>query len=560
MAEPRTYPPPDLPEKYYLDYFNFILRYVETKYDGLLVDLESSFIKQFKKLSEDCQCLFLRMVMRRGVYFKLDTLQYKEISDLPKAITALKRKKFIHQITSRSKDEIEDLIPFFTKKDLIEIAAGTPLDKPSKSLSKPALISHLLQAKRSKLLGAIAKQFTVFREEKIEEVERLFFLFFGSSYRDISEFVVRDLGYRNFENHQLHQLTPYFKTRDEIDQKWMVNTWYNMVKEGMKKELPIEEIFESLKTLVETSLIDTFPAQRSLGRLLIKVGRDLERAKAYQQALWAFRQTDYPPSNEREIRVLAKLKQTEEAIQRCLELKEMTAHAEEYYFAIDFSNRLLDKKSKKSTTEKQNAGRSVTIGDEHKYRVEMGALEHLTLEGWNGLFSENLLWNSLFGLLFWEEIFDDQQDAFHHPFQFSPSDWRSEDFYLKRKEAIDTKLELVDSPSAFSQHLETVFHNKYSISNPLIFWYEELLEHLLLFTDYLTSDQMKRILTEMARNPKSNTKGFPDLYVWKTDDYRFIEIKSPNDKLSAQQLYWLDLFESIGIKSEVLNIKFSTFQ
>ncbi len=532
--------------------------YVETKYEGLLVDLEADFIKQFKKLNEDCQCLFLRMVMRRGVYFKIDTLQYKEIVDLAKAVSMLKRKKFIRQLNTRSTDDLDELLPFFTKKDLFSLATITNLDAPPKSIGKPALINHLKQAKRSRIFKGIANQFTVFREEKIEEVERLFFLFFGSSYRDISEFVMRDLGYRSFENHQLHQLTPYFKTRTEIDQKWTVNLWYRYMKESLKKELSLIEIFDVLKTLVETTKIDTLPAQRSLSRLLIRLGRALERAKIYEQALWAFQQTDYPPSNEREIRVLAKLKRNETAIERCMELKETTAHAEEYYFAIDFSNRLINKKSKKSTTEKQNAGRSVTISSGHKYKVEMGALEHLEQEGWNGMFSENLLWNSLFGLLFWEEIFDDQQDAFHHPFQYSPSDWRSEDFYLKRKDALEEKLALVEQKEAFTNHLEAVFESKYGTSNPLIYWYDELLEQLLTFSGFLTSEQLKRILTEMARNPKSNTKGFPDLFVWKTDDYRFIEIKSPNDKLSAQQLYWLDLFDLIGVNSEVLNIKFST--
>jgi len=498
------------------------------------------------------------MVMRRGVYFKLDTLQYNEIRDLQNAITVLKRRKFIRQLTSRSKDELEEVLPFFTKKDLFSIASATDLGNIPKSIGKPALISQVLSAKRSQILKAIANQFTMFKEEKLEEVERLFFLFFGSTYRDISEFVIRDLGYRSFENHQLHQLTPYFKAREEIDQKWIVVTWYKTVTESLKKEIPLIQVFETLKTTVETTVINTFPAMRSREKLLIKLGRDLERAKAYEQALWAFQQSDYPPSNEREIRVLAKLNRKEEAIERCLQLKEMTAHAEEYYFAIDFSNRLKNKKRKKSTTEKQNAGRSITISSDHKYRVESGALAHLMQAGWDGFFSENLLWNSLFGLLFWEEIFDDQQDAFHHPFQFSPSDWRSEDFYLKRREAIDKKLELVADTQALTNHLESVFQSKFGTSNPLIFWYDELLENLLLFTNHLTSVQLQRILTEMARNPKSNTKGFPDLFVWKADDYRLIEIKSPNDKLSAQQLYWLDLFESIAVKCEVLNIKFST--
>ncbi len=530
---------------------------METKYQQILLANESKFIKQFKALSEDGRCLFLRMVLRRGVYFKKKTLVYKEILDLDAAIVELNRKKFAKQIKAKSKEELSDLMPLFIKKELIEFAERLDLNIPSKSAKKNELLALLIEAPKTKLLKAITEVFTVVKQEKIEEVERMLFLFFGNRYRNISEFVVRDLGYRNFREVQLDQLTPYFKTRLEIDQKWTVNLWGITVYEQLAAETPINEIFDELKLQVLSTTIDTYPAERSLSRLLIKVGRDLERSNHFEEALWAYEQTDYPPSNEREIRVLAKLGEAEKAIETCTRLQEATAHAEEYYFAKDFKARLLNKKNVKSTTQKQKEANSITIDVSFKNQVEMGTLSHYVSQGYNGMFSENLLWNSLFGMLFWDVIFADQQDAFHHPFQFSPSDWRTDHFYDKRKDIIDNQLLILKNRKKLKNHINIVFKEKYGLANPLIFWYEELLEHLEIFISYLSEFQLHKILLEMARNPKSNTKGFPDLFIWKGEDYQFVEVKSPNDKLSAQQLFWLDLFKSIDIKAEVLNVKFS---
>jgi hypothetical protein len=74
--------------------------------------------------------------------------------------------------------------------------------------------------------------------------------------------------------------------------------------------------------------------------------------------------------------------------------------------------------------------------------------------------------------------------------------------------------------------------------------------------DRIGHEKIAAILLTMAENVRDNSMGFPDLFVWNESAYIFYEVKSPNDQLSAQQLFWLDFFQSVGINAEVLRLNF----
>jgi hypothetical protein len=72
------------------------------------------------------------------------------------------------------------------------------------------------------------------------------------------------------------------------------------------------------------------------------------------------------------------------------------------------------------------------------------------------------------------------------------------------------------------------------------------------FIDWLELGQIQSVLMKMAENPRENTTGFPDLFVSNEREYSFYEVKSPNDHLSPQQLFWLNYFDELGIKVDIL--------
>ncbi|NQZ77170.1 MAG: VRR-NUC domain-containing protein, partial [Ekhidna sp.] len=74
-----------LPEKYYLDYFNYLLSFVERQYAHILDHPEHVFYQEFRNLSEQAQCLYLRFSNRRGDFFRINKVSYSEIPDLQDA-------------------------------------------------------------------------------------------------------------------------------------------------------------------------------------------------------------------------------------------------------------------------------------------------------------------------------------------------------------------------------------------------------------------------------------------------------------------------------------------
>jgi hypothetical protein len=74
-------------------------------------------------------------------------------------------------------------------------------------------------------------------------------------------------------------------------------------------------------------------------------------------------------------------------------------------------------------------------------------------------------------------------------------------------------------------------------------------------------EAMKKILHEMSKNLVEHLRGFPDLFMWDdtaldtaTGQYCFVEVKSPTDNLSNQQLSWLQYFQEIGVNAKVLRV------
>lgn len=119
---------------------------------------------------------------------------------------------------------------------------------------------------------------------------------------------------------------------------------------------------------------------------------------------------------------------------------------------------------------------------------------------------------------------------------------------------MEERLQILADAEACNRYLHQTFFEKYGITNPLVDWYGGLFPILLALIEKLSAEQLTAVMLEMAKNLRENIRGFPDLFVWDDGDYEFIEVKSPTDSLSNQQLYWLKFFETINLRARVLRI------
>ncbi|NIJ53282.1 VRR-NUC domain-containing protein [Dyadobacter arcticus] len=550
--------PTDLPPKYYHDYFNYVLDFVRRRYAHILTENEAGFLEGYESLSEDAQCLFIRFSNRSKSFFRVKSLSYSEISDLPAVLNELLEQAFIESICEAHESRFSEIIDLFTKPELLVLTKMLEPDvMPSKSIKKNDLVRWLLYEYDFKALCEIISEMESVVKVTFEaEVMLMKFLFFGNRNADMTEFVIRDLGHVRFQSFDEQHLSVQFETRKDVDDTLMIS----LMKETfdvIKQEMPPEDIFDwfmNWQAGSGTGLSNK--AIPSFNSFILRVSAWLERKKMLSQALSIYQLTNDAPARERRVRLLYNLGEIDEALALCEEIAENPQNADERYFSLDFYERIKNKKTRivKRTTQALKASEAIEVSVFFRYQVEYGALEYYRSLGFKAFFSENEPWRALFGLLFWDIIYDTNVQTIHNPFQRIPSDFFLPDFYYKRSALLRERLEAAHSREIIDEMVSQTYKEMYGITNVLVPWYDGALDKVLTLTSLLSHEQIRLVMLEIALNLKENTRGFPDILIWNESEYAFIEIKSPTDHLSSRQLHWQHFFSEHGVKSRVVRV------
>lgn len=563
----------ELPPKYYLTYFQYLIDFVKKKYQHILNETEQQFLADFEALTENEKCLFIRFCNRTCAFFRTEKLKYVEIENIPESLNGLIDKGFIESLSENHLLEAAEVLDIFSKSELIELAKMLNLETRGKaSLKKEEVLDWLLAVgnwedmiyllNSEDYANIYGLPHSLVKVVKQTEVQMLKFLFFGSRHGDMTEFVTRDLGFQSYEKFDEDKMVAYFQTRQEVEDKLKVSLAREDFYLMQQADIEILDIYNWFMDWTETHRKELSEiAILTYGTFSLRVALYLEKKKALDEALTIFRLTEESPSRERQVRILDKQKNREEAKALCELILAEPQNATEQFFAEDYLNRieaiLLKKKSKKAVTQQLHNSDSITIAATWKRQVEFGVIDYYQNRGMKAEFTENHLWRSLFGLLFWDIIFDTDSLAIHHPLQRSPSDLFKPTFFEKRKEKMEERLKMLEDEDATIVYMNRIFFEKFGLTNPLVQWYGGLFPLILTLLERLSPEQITLITLEMAKNLRQNLRGFPDLFIWADGEYSFIEVKSPTDSLSNQQLFWLRFFESVNVRSKVLRVEWA---
>ena len=550
--------PPDkiiLPDKYYLDNFEFLLGFVAKKYNTLLSIPEASFITQFQQLSEDAKCLYVRICNRKGIFFRLKKLQYNEINSIESAHIELLEQKFTTEKETLELDEIYQLMRVYNKSEIVKSLKTISSTIANTGSKEDLILQALEEIDTAHLIRLFYHSETIITQGQVEEFSMIKLFFFGNNHGNMADFVIRDVGHAKFMAIDETKLGRSFNTREEAEAVMMLSELH-------RDYLTLEETVDPialhkwLGTLDINYFLGLEKSRRSAEKLIHKVGYHLERNKYYDQALNIYELSSASPMRERKIRVFNKLKEYEKSLEVAKEILLNPNDQKEYIIATDVLNKL--NKKIKSTTTRQKEGVRIIIDAQYKNCVEEGALQYFKGQEYEGLHSENTIWSTFFGLIFWDEIFDPKYESMHQPLQRNPSDLYGNEFYKKRKPAITEKLSLIKNKEQIKFILEKSIKNYHGIANPFVIWDEALLNATFRLSSILTPIQSQAVLKEMSIDPKTRLTGFPDLFVWKKDDYSFYEVKSPNDHLSEKQLFWLQKFKTWEINAEIILVEWKS--
>ena len=212
-----------------------------------------------------------------------------------------------------------------------------------------------------------------------------------------------------------------------------------------------------------------------MDRLLNRLGRELERAGRDEEALAIYERAESPPSRERRVRVLERLERLDEARALCDAMAEEPLDETERDAARVIGRRL-DRKLGLGRGAKRKKRRVVELQVEADPERPIEALvaEHLAAEGRVALRTENWLWRSLFGLAFWDVIFEPLPGVFEHPFQSGPLDLHTADFRRRRESAVARRLDELRASEDLRSRLLPIYEAKNGLATSLVVWHSRL--------------------------------------------------------------------------------------
>ena len=549
-------PIPDLSTFYYWENFNYVLGYVKKQYQNLLSDSEILFIQEFENLSKESQCLYLRLASRRALWFREEKLTYVEISIIPLRLNELGENGFIRFASKLDSVDLGSILSVFSKKECIALTSKIAhFPKFTSTIAKEHLVdlckpfgNELLQelnVMTSRLICPVQLEYFTFIQ----------FLFFGTKFRDMSEFVIRDLGHRQYVVVNEEEFIPYFHSRKEAIEKWKISIWRERFQELSKDSESTYELVESWNQDILPMYEDISDvAMGSFERALFSLGRWLERLGHMELALDIYEPSLSGLSFERRVRILAKLKRIEEALLLAKLGLEFGFSPKETHFFEDFILKQNSKKHIKAVTQSLKLSPTLLIDIKWKGNVEMGVIQYFENLGYSAHFTENHLWKNILGILCWDLVFDEKQTGIHHPFQWAPSHYSSEGFTLGKEKDFEEKIGLLASLDLFFAHALQIKKNHEGKLNPLIDWYTLDIELIRELVHRVPQESLAQVLRYLWTHLSTHAKGFPDLFVFKDSEYQFIEVKSPTDHLSAIQYFWHDFLINKGIKFELYRV------
>jgi DNA polymerase-3 subunit epsilon len=182
---------PILPTYYYLDHFTEMLSFVETTYATILDTSDHEFIRDFRRLPADEQCLFVRMVNRRGHIFAPATLKYAEIADIATAVHGLISRGYLRELRE---DDYPAWLCALTKDRLLDLARDADCEGVRRSWPKSRLIDHLLTHVPFAAATCQTAAASHLALAGTQPLEFLLYLYFGKTREDLKSFTLRDLG------------------------------------------------------------------------------------------------------------------------------------------------------------------------------------------------------------------------------------------------------------------------------------------------------------------------------------------------------------------------------
>ena len=556
-------PPPD---HYYADNLIALIEGVRQQYGDILTPEESAFGEGVIAMPAAAQRLLARLISRKGPLVRVDSLNFREIADTPAALTHLVDRGYVSWCPEAPAAELARLL---TRAELARSfggvsvnadagpvvatdngsRAGTAAEDTERYAEAPPRRANARKREYLEWIGRSLADSEVHR--RIErpfpwvaldvnmgrrlELYRL--LFFGDRHRDLSTFVLRDLGLARYPEYALARERRLFADRAALDAYVALIGVGDYVDE-LGSRPSADAAAPAVEALWQPHAHRLFERRRS--RILNRLGRGLERVREFDLALACYARSSMAPARERRTRVLKRLNDPDAVERLRRRIRAQPLCPQEADFAVRFGTR------RRSVWPEETIDLEVSNVD----RVEAAAAEALTAGGGCAWHLENALPMGLFGLAYWDWVFAPVDGMFVNAFQTAPIDLFWPDFFEARRGLCANPLETDDA--ALRGRMRDACRRHRGVANRLVDWRVFDTDTLGRLLDGLGMDAVRKLLAIVSEDLQNARRGFPDLtVVHGPGRFEFVEVKGPNDRLHGDQYLWIDRLRAAGLPVRV---------
>ena len=362
----------ELEQFYYLSHFKELLGEVEQKHRGLLTPESRKFLDEFRLLSRNAQALYVRIANRKGYLFSFAQLQYQELGQVENTIAELSAGGWVRPLNES--DQVAYLRST-TKTRLVEtLRTKEPDGDWRASWKKDLLVSYATKFQLSEFADDKALREMVV-QGRADELNYLFFLYFGRIETALTKFALRDLGLIRSNKMQASSRAA-FDSDVAAKQAYFFATLILQIEEATEVELvEIANQVDQWPAGSDEDLLD----QRE--RALNKLGRRLEQSKNLDVALDIYQQATTYPSTERAVRLLLKRKDLDQADEKLKQLIAQPSSDEELLFAEDLYARTFGEQRRSPMTDWLRAAESIDLDESGRGSVERSVSMSLAKQG-----------------------------------------------------------------------------------------------------------------------------------------------------------------------------------
>ncbi|MBH0027386.1 VRR-NUC domain-containing protein [Pseudoalteromonas sp. SWN29] len=542
----------ELPAKYYLAHFRELIEFVTSKCMHLLEPKHSEFINKVNQLDEQSQCMLARVYSRKPYLVQAQSLNYEEITSPHQAIYTLKKAGILFE---PNEQHYSQLLAHLTKPALLELLSNYDEQISfKKSAAKGALVDIAREFFKvcPQELTPLYSQYVI--NNRSDYYEYFEFLFAGKlSGGDVNHqnrFVMRDLGLTATREGHRESLSR-FETLDEAQSNYLLNR-YRLV----FKNITDESDYVTLAPQVLVQAAHGAIAITLKNKLLVRLYRQLKGVDSELAFSLLEGCVDDSEAQEIQIREQFRLGNKEWVKARLEAIIENPLTDDLLYFADDFLMRKFNKKTRSRLSAMLSDTQCVLEIDElYRGEVEQGVNDYYTRQGMAVFNTENTVWQSLFGLVFWHELFVESPYPPCNEFDIYPQVLRLGNFYEAQQTQINERLAQCQTSQALLNLVCKNAAQYFEQPNGLFRWHKELLQPLEALILNSPHEALITHLTNMSKHYLQLKDGYPDLMVINNGQVHFEEVKAPGDKLRRNQLTTIDNLKNVGFEVHIAAVK-----